>query len=171
MHLNQLFVESAQLIAAFVPVDLETGANNGVYVSLTDFDRCTVVVLKAAGTASDDPVITMTQATDVEGTDAKALNFTRIDQKQGATALAAVGGWTEVDQAAGNTYTPDGAEDQGIYCIEFQASDLDVNNGFTCLAVAIPDTGSAGAQLGTAFYILRGARYAGAGLQAAQDLD
>jgi hypothetical protein len=31
--------------------------------------------------------------------------------------------------------------------IEFKAEDLDVNNGFDCVQVAVPDTGAAGAQL------------------------
>lgn len=158
MSLNALLVEEAQIVAAIIPVDSQTGANTGDYVSLKNYERCTIIVYKAAGTAGDDPVITVTQAQDVSGTGVKALNFTRVDAKVGAQT--GVGQFTTVTQASGNTYTDAvSAEAQGIFAIEFKAEDLDVNNGFDCLKVAIPDTGSAGAQILCALYVLRGAKY------------
>jgi hypothetical protein len=161
MGQNNLLVEEAQIVMAIVPVDSQSGANTGDYVSLKNFERCTVLVIKAAGTAGDDPVITMTQAQDVSGTGVKALNFTRVDAKVGVQT--GIGQFTTVAQAAGNTYTDlVSAEAQGIFAIEFKGEDLDVNNGFDCLKVAIPDTGSAGAQLLTAIYILRGSKFGGA---------
>lgn len=160
-YLNNRLVEDAQIVMAIVPVDSQSGANTGDYVSMKGYERCTVLVIKAAGVAGDDPVITMTQAQDVSGTGVKALNFTRVDAKVGVQT--GIGAFTTVTQAAGNTYTDlVSAEAQAIFAIEFQAEDLDVNNAFDCLKVAIPDTGAAGAQLLTAIYILRGARWAGA---------
>ncbi len=164
--LNNLLVEATQIVMAIVPVDSQSGANNGDWVSMKNYDRLTVLVIKAAGVAGDDPVITMKQATDVSGTGAKALNFTRVDSKVGVQT--GIGAFTTNTQAAGNTYTDlVSAESQGIFAIEFKSEDLDVNNNFDCVQLSIPDTGSAGAQLLTAIYILRGARYAGAGLQSA----
>jgi hypothetical protein len=166
MYLNNLLVEAAQIVAAIIPVDSQSGANNGDWVSMKNFDRCTVVILKAAGVAGDDPVITMKQATDVAGTSAKALNFTRVDSKVGVQT--GIGAFTTNTQAAGNTYTDlVSAESQGLFVLEFKSEDLDVNNGFDCLQLSIPDTGAAGAQLISALYILRGPRYAGAGLPSA----
>lgn len=166
MSLNNLLVETAQIVAAIIPVDSQTGANNGDWVSMKNFDRLSIIVFKAAGVAGDDPVITVKQATDVAGTSAKALNFTRIDAKVGAQA--GIGAFTTVTQAAANTYTDAvSAEAQGLFVIEFQSADLDVNNGFDCVQLSIPDTGAAGAQLISALYILRGARYGGAGLPSA----
>jgi hypothetical protein len=163
MGLNNLLIEECQIVAAIIPVDSQTGANTGDYVSMKGYDRCTVLVYKAAGVAGDDPVITMTQAQDVAGTGVKALNFTRVDSKVGAQT--GVGVFTTNTQAAGNTYTDlVSAEAQGLFAIEFKAEDLDVNNGFDCLKVAVPDTGAGGAQLLTALYVLRGARYSGAGV-------
>ena len=156
---NVRFAEVAQIVPAIVPVDLHTGANNGDWVDMEDFDRLTIVVQVDAGTTGDNPVITVEQATDVGGDGAKALNFTHIDQKQGA-ALTSVGNWTGVDQAAANTYTPVVTTQQGLYLIEFQANQLDVNNGFTCVQVSIPAT--ADSKLGAAWYILREGRYAAA---------
>lgn len=166
MSLNALFVEENQVVMAIVPVDSQTGANNGDWVSLKNFARCTVLVIKAAGVAGDDPVITLKQASDVSGTGAKALNFTRVDSKVGVQT--GIGAWTANTQAAGNTYTDTvSAEAQGIFAIDVKSDDLDVTNGFDCLQLSVPDTGSAGAQLLTAIYILRGARYAGGGLPSA----
>lgn len=166
MHLNHLLVEAAQIVAAIIPVDSQSGANNGDWVSMKNFDRLSIIVFKAAGVAGDDPVITVKQATDVSGTSAKALNFTRIDAKVGAQT--GIGAFTTVTQAAGNTYTDTvSAEAQGLFVIEFKAEDLDVNNDFDCVQLSVPDTGSAGAQLLCGLYILRGARYQGAGLPSA----
>jgi hypothetical protein len=164
MH-NNLLVEATQIVAGIIPVDMSAAANNGDWVSLKNYDRCSIVVFKAAGTAGDDPVLTVRQAQDVSGTGAKALNFTRIDAKVGAQT--GIGVFTTVTQAAANTYTDAAsAEAQAIFVIEFQAADLDVQNGFDCLQVQIPDIG-ANAQLGCALYILRNPRYAGAALPSA----
>lgn len=158
MGLNNLLVEEAQIVSAIVPVDSQAGANNGDWVSLKGYDRCTVIVFKTAGVAGDDPVLTMRQATDVSGTGAKALNFTRIDAKVGTQT--GIGTFTTVTQAAGNTYTDAvSAEAQALFAIEFKSEDLDTNNGFDCLQLSIPDTGAGGAQLLCALYVLRGARY------------
>ena len=158
MGLNNLFVEEAQIVMAIVPVDSQTAANNGDWVSLKNFERCTLLLIKAAGTAGDDPVFTVRQAQDVSGTGAKALNFTRIDAKVGTQT--GIGAFTTVTQAAGNTYTDTvSAEAQAIMAVEFKAEDLDVNNGFDCIQLQIPDTGSAGAQLITGLYILRGGKF------------
>jgi hypothetical protein len=151
--------EETQLVAAIIPVDLSTAANNGDWVSLKNYDELDIIIFKAAGTAGDDPVITLKQASDVAGTGAKALNFTRVDAKVGVQT--GIGQFTKNTQAAGNTYTDlVSAEAQGIFVIHVEAQDLDKANGFDCVQVSIPDVG-ANAQLGCALYVLSEARYAG----------
>ena len=126
--LNSLLVEEMQIVPAFGPVDLSAAAANGDWVSLKGYDRCTVIVFKGAGTAGDDPTLTLKQAQDVSGTNAKALNFTRIDKKKGT--LTAVGTFSTVTQAAANTYLDDSdAEAAALYAIEVKSEELDVNNG------------------------------------------
>lgn len=155
---NALFVEQAQIVAGFVPVNLATAANAGDWVSMKGFSRCTVVFFAAAGTAGDDPTLTIEQATAVAGTGNKALNFTRLDVKQGAD-LAAIGAFTAVTQSAANTYTEaTSAEAQKIWVVDIKADDLDADNGFDCIQASISDVGS-NAQLGCLLYILWGARY------------
>lgn len=155
---NALLVEQVQVVSAIIPSDLSGAANNGDWVSLKNFARATVLVLKGAGTAGEDPVITLRQAKDVAGTDAKALTFTRVDEKVGVQT--GIGQFTTVEQAAANTYTNTAsAEAQAVFAIDVLASTLDINNGFDCLQVQIPDVGT-NAQLGCALYLLREPRYA-----------
>jgi hypothetical protein len=151
-------VENAQIAAGFVPVDMSAGANNGDWINLRDWNHLTVIVFKAAGTAGDDPTLTLKQASDNSGTGAKALNFTEIWQKQGT--LTSVGTFTKNTQSAANTYVDtDSAENQGIYVLEIDADMLDVDNGFDHVQISIADVGT-NAQLGSALYILTEPRYA-----------
>ena len=157
MPLNNLLVEEMQIVPAIVPVDMSAAANNGDWVSMKYWDRCTIVFFKGAGTAGDDPVLTLRQATSVGAAGAKELNFTRVDYKQGT--LTSVGTYTTATQAAANTYTDlTSAEVTGLYVIEVKAEDLDVTNGFDCIQFQVPDIGT-NAQIGCALYLLRGARY------------
>lgn len=153
--------ETARVVQAFAPVDMETAANNGDWVSMKGFANLLVIFVAAVGTSGDNPVLTMKQATDVSGTAAKALNFTTL-QAQVQTALTSSDVPTVITQAAGNTYqsaTAGDAAKQRLFTLEFKASDLDSDNGFDCVQFSVPDTGS-NAQLGAALYILYGARYA-----------
>lgn len=160
MGLNNLLVEEMAIVPAIIPVDMSAAANNGDWVSLKNYERCTILFFKAAGTAGDDPVLTLRQATDVSGSNAKALNFTRIDAKVGTqTGIAQ---FTAVSQAAANTYTDAvSAEAQGLFAIEVKAEELDVNSGFDCVQFQIPDIGT-NAQIGCALYLLRGGKFNGA---------
>ena len=153
---NREFLEIADIIPAFVPVDMQTAANNGQWIAMKDFSRLLCVLLKAAGTAGDNPVVTLQQATSNTGTGAKALNFTRARTKIGA--VASTPQWTIVTQTASSTYTPTSAASQAVIAVEVQATDLDLANGFNYVQLSIPDTGT-NPQLGAAFYIAYGIAY------------
>ena len=154
-----MLTEFMQIVSAFVPVDMQAAANNGDWVSLKNYGRVAVVLFKAAGTAGDDPIFTLRQATAVDGSGAKALNFTRIDSKVGT--LTAVGTFTKNTQTAANIYTDTvSAEAQAIMVVDIGPEHLDVANGFDCVQLQIPDVGG-NAQLGCGFYILYDPRYAG----------
>ena len=153
---NHEFLEIADVIPAFVPVDMQTGANNGQWIAMKHINRLVCVLLKGAGTAGDNPVITLQQATSNAGAGAKALTFTRARTKIGA--IASTPQWTIATQAAANTYTPTSAASQAVIAVEIQANDLDLANGFNFVQLSIPDTGT-NPQLGAAFYIAYGIRY------------
>lgn len=164
MNLNCSLLEIAQICAGVLPVNLSAGANTGDWVSLKNFERCLVILFKDAGTAGDDPTLTLQQAQDVSDTGVKELNFTTIFKKQGAD-VRAVGQWTKVTQATGNTYTDaTSAEVEAIWAVDIKAEDLDVANGFDCIRASVADTDPDGsnAQLGCLLYIPYGCRYPGA---------
>jgi len=153
-----LLVENSQIVSGFVPIDLQTGANDGDWISLKNYNHIALILFKAVGTAGDDPTLTIEQATDVAGAGAKALDFVHIYTKQ-AALLTSVGQFTKVTQAAANTYTDlTSAELQAIWVIEFNGIDLDVANGFDCLRGRVADIGG-NAQLGAMLYVLSEARH------------
>lgn len=159
-HLNADMPEIVNIHPAILPVDSQAGANNGLVVSLKGYAGALLVLFKKAGTAGDDPVFTVTQAQAIAGTGEKALNFTRVYSKLHATTVPGL--FTKTDKSASNTYTDDtAAEKSGIIAVDIKAEDLDVDNGFDCVRLAIPDTGSAGAQLIAGFYILYGPKFGG----------
>lgn len=150
-------VEEMQIVPAIIPIDLAAGANAGDWVSMKNYQHLTVIFFAAAGTAGDDPIFTLEQATAVAGTSNKALNFTDIYVKSGT--LSSVGGFTKVTQTAANTYTnATHAEVQKVYVVEINAEDLDVENDFDCVQLSVPDVGAA-AQIGCALYILSNPRH------------
>ena len=169
MPINKKFVEEAQVVNAFPPVDMSAADNNGDWVNLANFDRCIVILTTAIGTAGDDPIFKLQQATDKAGAGAKDLLFTVIDEKVGATALSGVGEFTRVTQTAATSYVnTDSAENEAIITVEVRAEQLDSDNDFTHIQLSVADVG-ANAQIGVGEYILYNARYPQATLQSAID--
>ncbi len=175
MSVNLHFVEKNQVVPAFVPVAMNAGAPSVDWVSMKDYGRCAIVFFKAIGTNGEDPTITLLQAPLVSGSGSKALNITRVDKKQAASNLLAVGTFTTStsttpathDTFATNTWTnSDLAEQPAVVIIDVKAEDLDIDNGFDCLSFTIADVGT-NAQLGCALFILHEPKYAAAPLPSA----
>lgn len=166
MSLNTRLLESIQIVTAFPPSDINTDAT-GDWVSLKNYDGCLVVFHKAAGTAGDDPSLLMQQATDVAGTSAKALNFTTLYAKVGATALSAIGTFTKYTFTATNDLDlvsvggTDILADVGetLCVLDIRASDLDVAGGFDCIQLSIEGDDIGNSTYADAFYLLYGARF------------
>ena len=155
-----LALETMMIVPAIRPVDLQDGANNGDFVSLKNYAHCAVVFHSAVGTGGDDPTINLNQATDVSGTSSKSLSvIDTIYVKQAATSLASTGQSSKVTQSAAATYTAaTRAEQEALWVVEFDADELDVDNGFDCVQLTVADIGS-NAQLGAAYYILTQPRF------------
>jgi hypothetical protein len=158
-NLNIEFGEVFNIVPAIMPIALDGQANPGDYVSFRNYQRATVVVLTSIGTAGDDITITVNQATDVAGTGSKvAAVLKRGYLKQGATDLDAVGAYTLVEQTVASTYTSaDNAENEFQFVFDILPEMLDLDGGFDCFNISIADVGT-NAQIGCAFYIMRGAR-------------
>lgn len=161
---NMHFAETHQVVLGFKPVAMNTAANTSDWVSMKGYGRCAVIFIKAVGTAGDDPTLSFKQATAVAGTGVKVLAVTRIDKKQAATDLTAVGTYTKSTSdspASNDTFTTasgtwtnsDLAEQAAIVIADIKAEDLDIANGFDCVACNIADVGT-NAQLGTLIFIL-----------------
>ncbi|MCS7045395.1 MAG: hypothetical protein NZO58_03465 [Gemmataceae bacterium] len=150
-------VEQAQIVAGFVPLDLQT-QRDGDWVRLRDFNHLTVIFFKGTGTDGDDPVLTLQQATDNAGTGAKALLFTEIWRKQGAD-VHAIGQFTRTTQAPAASYTNSDGHQQALWIVEIDADMLDVNHGYQYVRAVLNDTGTH-PQLGCVLYVLTEPRYA-----------
>lgn len=158
--MNRHILEKVDIVSGIVPINIGS-ARTGDTISMKNWGRCAIVFFKAAGSASEDPTITVEQAINITPSSAKALTFTRIDTKQGT--LTSVGTWTTTTQSAAGTYTNTTAsENEAIWVVDIKAEDLDVDNGFDCLRVTIADAGSAN-QIAAVLYILHEPRYAVAG--------
>lgn len=166
------FVDGGAIVAAVVPVNLATAAVNGPWVGVPHLDKLYILVVAGAGTAGEDPVITLEQATAAAGTGAKALSISELHY-QVAADITAERDWTrpngadaatEVDRQNKLTeFDSDsiaGAENQLAVLIGVYQHDLDVNNGFTHVRAKIADVGT-GAQLGAMFYLAKEKLYRG----------
>ena len=153
-------LDKVDIVSGIVPINIGSARSSDV-ISMKNHGRCAIVLHKAAGSASEDPTITVLQASSVAPSNAKAVNFTDVYTKQGT--LSSVGTWTKTTQAAGNTYTnATASENEAVWVIDIPADALDVDNGFDCLQVTIADAGSVN-QLASLTFILHEPRYAKSG--------
>lgn len=144
------FCEKHQIVAGFVPLDLQT-QRNGDWVKAGDYLRTLIILFKGTGTDGDDPIITVQQASDNGGTGAKGLNFTTIYRKQAAD-VQTVGQFTKTIQAAADNYTDADGHQQLIWVVEVERSMLDLAGGFSYVRATINDTGT-NPQLGCVLYV------------------
>ncbi|MGW7786045.1 hypothetical protein [Streptomyces tricolor] len=139
------------------PVDLSTAAVTGKRVSLKGCGGLTIVVFKGAGTAGDDPTLTLKQHTASSG--GTTSNLAVIDHYylKSATTLAGTEAWSKVTQTAAATIADPGgagtsAESQQIIVIEVDAAQL--ADGYTHVSLDVADVGT-NAQLGAILYLRR----------------
>lgn len=155
------------IVEGFPCVDLQTGANNGDYVSLENAGHVCIVFISGVGTAGDDPTLVIQQATSNAGGGVKDLDFIenpiQVWKKQAATSLASTSVWSDATgDTTGNDWTEaTSAEQSAIWIAEFDADQLDVDGGFDHIRATVADIGS-NAQPGYLCYILTELRYADA---------
>jgi len=158
----------SDLVVGAVPVNLATAAVDGLWFHMKDCSAVNALLLAAIGTAGEDPVISLRQATNASGASAKMLNIYRIDYKVGATGFTSVTDlWRRVSTidrdnpvTSYSSDTIDGAENALLLNAFILATDLDINNGFTHVQMRVADVGAA-AQLGCVLYIPSQRHYQG----------
>lgn len=140
-----------------IPVDLSSAAVTGKRVSLKDAGGVDIVVIKAAGTAGDDPTVTLKQHTASSG--GTTANLAVIDHYylKNATTMAGTETWSKKTQAAAATIADPGgagtsAESQQIIVIPLEAASL--ADGYSWVSLDIADVGT-NSQLGAVIYLLR----------------
>jgi hypothetical protein len=106
----------------------------------------------AAASGTEDPIVTLLQATDVSGTGSKALNIARAWTKTDAD-LTTIGQFSAGSPSTDTLTVASSAQKAAIWVIEVAASDLDRANGFTSVRANVADVGSV-AQLGCILYLL-----------------
>jgi hypothetical protein len=143
------------IVAGVAPLDLQT-ARTGVRVHMKNASSAMVVVFKGAGTAGDDPTITLKQHT--ASTSGTSANLSIIDHYylKKATSLAGSETWTRYTQSAAATIVDPGgattsAEEQQILVIHVDGAEL--SDGYEWISLDTTDTGS-NAQLGAVLYLL-----------------
>jgi len=145
----------------FVPVDMQTAANTGKRINLKRAHSVCIVLFKAAGTAGDDPVLTLKQHTAASGgTSADLVAISTYHYKM-ETALDNDEAWVEKTQTLAATITDPGglgtsAETQMIVAIDVDASQL--TDGYAWVSLDVADVGG-NAQLGCVLYIQHGLHY------------
>ena len=146
-------LDQMQIAAGFVPVNLAAGANNSDWVNLESYARLLIVFYKAAaGSGTEDPTVTVLQATDVSGTGSKALNISRSWTKTDAD-LTTIGQFTAGAPSTNTLTVASSAQKAAIWVIEVDAADLDRTNGFSCVRANVADVGTV-EQLGCLIYVL-----------------
>lgn len=137
------------------PVDAQT-AQTGKRVSLRHATGCTVVVVKAAGTAGDDHSYDLQQHTASSGGSTADLDIVDYYYLKQETTLDGDETWTRVTQTAASEITDAGAagtsaEQEQILVIEVDAASL--SDGYDYISLNSGGEGS-NAQLSTCIYLL-----------------
>lgn len=137
------------------PVDAQS-AQTGKRVSLRHATGCTVVVVKAAGTAGDDHSYDLQQHTASSGGTTADLDIVDYYYLKQETTLDGDETWSRVTQTAASEITDAGgagtsAEQEQILVIEVDAAQL--SDGYDYISLNSGGEG-ANAQLSTCIYLL-----------------
>jgi len=155
------------IVPGIVPVDLRNATTAGKRVSLKNAGGVTFVFFGAAGTAADDPTVDIQEHDAATAGTSQDLDVVTYYHKIQETTLDGDEVWTKVTQSAASEVVGDGtsAEEQKIFVIEVDASQL--SDGFEYVSAAVT-VANAGAQLGCLLYIVRDLHIAAAPASLAQ---
>lgn len=103
------------------------------YVSLADFNGCTILILVDNTSGTDTGAVALLQSTTNSGGSAKAIPFTEMWANLDTETLDAL---TET-AVTSNTFNASGVTKSALYVIEVNADMLDVDNGFKFVNLTI----------------------------------
>lgn len=140
----------------WAPVDAQT-AQTGKRVSLRNAGGCTILVVKAAGTAGDDHSYDLQQHTASSGGTTADLDIITSYYLKDEVTLDGDETWSRLTQAVASEITEAGgagtsAEHEQLLVIEVDATQL--SDGYSYISLNSGGEGS-NAQLSTCLYLLR----------------
>jgi hypothetical protein len=151
MNLNGMLAKALKIVFMIEPKNWTGAAGTDEYVNMKAFEKVCFIIQTGAW-AGGTAAVTLVQAKDVAGTDAKALAFTKMYTNDGATTTDTL---TETT-VANNTFNLDAVN--ALYVIEVNSAQLDVDNGFDCVNLHVASPG-ANNDLYSAIALCYGARY------------
>jgi hypothetical protein len=145
----------------WAPANLQGGIT-GLRVNMEGATGCTIVVIKAAGTAGDDPGFDLKQHTAYTGGTTADLDKVDHYYLKAHTTLVNSKTWVrEAQTAASEIADPGGdttsAEEQQILVIEVRADQL--SDGYSWISLDADDPANANAQYAACIYLLHGLAY------------
>lgn len=144
-------VDYGKWVTGLAPITPSTSTPD--YVSLKGHHKLTAVIVVDNGSTVTGSAITLKQATAVDGTDEKALEF---DWVYANTDTGASDTLTKT-AVTSDTFTTDTTNAKNLlYVIEVDASMLDTDNDFDCVRVG---TGDAANTVLAVMYFLHGEKY------------
>ena len=169
-------------VVAGVAINSDFNADvTGDWVNLKNYAGAVVIITKPAGTAGDDILLKLLQASDITGTGSKTLNinhfYAKVGTQTGVNTFTrydlTTPGTVDTSSITGNSYTGTGAPTaqsaldlnseavEAMFVIDVRADDLDVSNAFSCLTYFNTGSSVGNALLANVLIIPYGARLPG----------
>ena len=124
------------------PRDMNAGAYTSSFVNMAPYKSCTLIMVTNTGTAGTDAGMELKQADNSDGTGARTLQFRNAYYAKAADFQSYRGGWA---RRIVNDYAfqpEDSAENQSIWAVTFQASEMKVNEGYWYAGITVGAVGS-----------------------------
>lgn len=154
-HLQGLLVENTKIVLSDILL-LNTAGLTGDRVSMKGYKRAAVIIALAPASGTDVAAVTMKQSKTVDDSPSteKALSFSKMWKVADATLADAL----VQTVVASDTFNTSATAKKELFVIEILDTDLDINNEFDCIRVAIADPGSVSTPA-TAIYVLYEAKF------------
>ena len=146
MSSNRSNVEKERIAQVAPPVDINSTGIVGDWVGLGKYEHAGMVIL--IGNIAGTTAVTLQQAINNAGGSAKALPFDFVWKNNVKTAVVS------------DTFDITGSDDNTVWQIPIDASELDVDNGFSHIQLNLSDPSAAA--IVAASYVMGSGRYQGA---------
>lgn len=128
MFRNAALHDLAKIVTGLAPITPSTSTPD--YVSMKNFDRCSIIIMADNAATVTGSAITLHQATTVAAGGEKALAFSTVQRNVDTGAADALA----EAAVSSNTFTTANTENKNLlYVIDVKAEDLDRAGGFDCI--------------------------------------